>query len=64
MSKSGGYKVECFVDNCWHHRIWRKSEIAAVAIAEVESQSRKLTYRVKFEHKIICLVNKDGKREI
>jgi hypothetical protein len=47
------YKVEVFIDNCWHHRVWRNNQISAVAICEVESKSRRKSMRVIHQGKII-----------
>ena len=54
------YKVECFDDNCWQHRVWKKSEIAADAMAAVESKSRHKAYRVMFQSKIIYQYDSKG----
>lgn len=53
------YKVEYYAGR-WRHRVWRKNELSAKIIAEVESRSRRRVMRVKHEGKVLYQFNKDG----
>lgn len=55
------YNVEVFMNNCWCHRTWRKNELSAVTMCEVESKSRRKAMRVIFEGKTIFECDKHGK---
>lgn len=56
------YKVEYYAGR-WRHRVWRKNELSAKVIAEVESKSRHRAMRVKHEGHILYQYSKEGVAE-